>query len=244
MHTTMSDGHLSLAEVVGISEEVSRQFGIADHVSSRNRRQFVSDEEKLRAYLAALEAAPVLRSAELCWADPFAMDKAEWLADELDYVIGSNHGFELDDGTSVTPWSDALPGRWANRLDEVMDLLVDNLCRLVTTMPIAIVAHSTLLPAALARSDPDPERWWSEEREDRFVDAVVSSGVAMEISNRYRLPHDRILRKARERGATFSLGSDGHTRAQIGRLEWSVETADRVGISTGQLFVAMAKRPI
>ena len=47
------------------------------------------------------------------------------------------------------------------------------------------------------------------------MEAVVESGVAMEISNRYRLPHDRLLRKAQQAGARFSLGSDGHTARQI-----------------------------
>jgi histidinol phosphatase-like PHP family hydrolase len=69
------------------------------------------------------------------------------------------------------------------------------------------------------------------------VEAVVASGVAMEISNRYRLPHDRLLRKAKQAGARFSLGSDGHTAAQVARLEWATATARRVGIGDEDLFV-------
>ncbi len=75
------------------------------------------------------------------------------------------------------------------------------------------------------------------------MEAVVESGIAMEISNRYRLPHDRLLRKTAAAGGRFSLGSDGHTHAQVARLEWAVETAHRVGITPAQMFVPPPRSP-
>jgi histidinol phosphatase-like PHP family hydrolase len=103
-------------------------------------------------------------------------------------------------------------------------------------MPIRIVAHPTLLAPALLDLDPEPEAWWTEEREDRFIEAAVAAGVAIEISNRYRLPHDRLLTKAREAGALFSLGSDAHHRHQVTRLDWAVAAARRAGITDRQIF--------
>jgi histidinol phosphatase-like PHP family hydrolase len=61
--------------------------------------------------------------------------------------------------------------------------------------------------------------------------------VALEISNRYRLPHDRLLVKAREAGVRFSLGSDGHSERQVARLEWAAEAARRAGYTERELFV-------
>ena len=155
----------------------------------------------------------------------------------LDYRIGSNHGFALPDGTWASPWWETLPPPWDQRPQEVMDAMVANLCDLVRTMPIHIVAHPTFMPAAFLALENDLDAWWTEEREDRFVEAVVQSGVAMEISNRYRLPHDRLLKKARQAGARFALGSDGHRRKQIAQLGWAVEAAQRVGITEADLFV-------
>ena len=59
-----------------------------------------------------------------------------------------------------------------------MDGMVANLCDLVAQMPIEIVAHSTFMPAALMKIERDVHAWWTEEREDRFIDAVVASGTA------------------------------------------------------------------
>lgn len=233
----MSDGDLSLEEVVELAEERGVQVGIADHISTRNAERFVSTRQKLDRYLDALDAAPVLRGGEFCWCDPLSMELPEEVLRRFDYRIGSNHAFALPDGTMASPWWKTLPAPWEREPQRVMELMVLNLCDLVRTMPVHIVAHPTLTPPALYAIDPAVEAWWTEEREDRFVEAVVESGVAMEISNRYKLPHDRLLRKAHEAGARFSLGSDGHTERQVARLDWAVETARRVGITEAQLFV-------
>jgi histidinol phosphatase-like PHP family hydrolase len=210
--------------------------GIADQVSSRNTPLFVSDAARLERYLAAIERAPVFRSAELCWCDSFSESVTEELFARLDYLIGSNHGFSLPDGFSLTPWTRSLPPAWASRPQEVMELIVDTLCGMVSGMPISIAAHSTLLPPALLTIDPNVLAWWTEEREARFIDAAIRGRVAIEISNRYRLPHARFLVRAREAGARFTLGSDGHQADQVARLDWAVEAATRAGIGDEDLF--------
>jgi histidinol phosphatase-like PHP family hydrolase len=237
VHTTMSDGDLSLAEVVAIATSLGVTVGIADHVSSRNQVLFISSAERLERYLQAIGAAPVFRSGELCWCDPFATGLAADVLDRFDYLVGSNHGFALPDGTFASPWWRSLPEAWAARPDDLMEIMVHNLCDMVRSMPIQIAAHSTLLPAALLTLEPDLHAWWTEEREDRFIEAAVRSGVALEISNRYRLPHPRFLRKAREAGARFSLGSDGHHRDQVAQLGWAVQAAREAGIGDEHLFV-------
>ena len=49
------------------------------------------------------------------------------------------------------------------------------------------------------------------------MNALFHAGIAFEISNRYR-PHERLVKRAHDRGVRLSLGSDGHTRAQVGDL--------------------------
>ena len=236
-HTTMSDGRLSLGEVVELAKKRGVQIGIADHVSTRNVARFVSDEAQVRAYLDALDGAPVFRSGEFCWCDDLWRSLPSEVMDRFDYRIGSNHGFWLPDGSVASPWWESLPAPWDREPNRLMEILAANLCDMVRTMPIHISAHSTLIPSALTDVEPDPHAWWTEEMEDRYVDALKASGVALEISNRYRLPHDRLLRKAKEAGVRFSLGSDGHHEGQVARLEWAAETARRVGVTDADLFV-------
>jgi histidinol phosphatase-like PHP family hydrolase len=236
-HTEMSDGHLSLERVVETARARGVQVGIADHVSTRNPEFMISTLDEVKDYLDTIEGAPVFRSAEFCWCDTLWRDLPDEVMERFDYRIGSNHGFWLPDGSVGSPWWETLPAPWDQRPDELMELLSLNLCDMVRTMPIQIAAHSTFIPAALVRLDADPEAWWTDEREDRYVDALAESGVALEISNRYRLPHDRLLVKAREAGVRFSLGSDGHSERQVAALDWAAETARRVGVTDRELFV-------
>ncbi|HEX6925714.1 MAG TPA: PHP domain-containing protein [Longimicrobiaceae bacterium] len=237
VHTTMSDGEVPLEEVVRIAADRGVAVGIADHVSTRNPSRFVATLPQLHAYLEAIEAQPVYVAAEFCWCDPFAAQLPAEIMDRFHYRIGSNHGFALPGGGWGSPWWTTLPPPWDDRPQELMEHMVANLCDLVRTMPIEIVAHSTFMPAALLDLEGDVHAWWTEEREDRFVEAVVRSSVAIEISSRYRLPHDRLLRKALEAGARFSLGSDGHRASQVANLDWALQTARRVGIGEREMFV-------
>ncbi|CAA9304810.1 MAG: hypothetical protein AVDCRST_MAG68-740 [uncultured Gemmatimonadetes bacterium] len=241
-HTDMSDGDLTLAQVAARAAELGVEVGIADHVSSRNVERFVSSEARVRRYLDALEDAPVFRAGEFCWCDELWKELPAEVMDRFDYRVGSNHGFYLPDGTMGSPWWQKLPEPWNGRPHEVMDVMVANLCDMVAAMPIQIAAHSTLTPPALFDLENDVEAWWTAEREDRWVEALAASGVALEISNRYRLPHDRLLGKALQAGVRFSLGSDGHTRAQVAQLGWAEATARRVGITEREMFVAERRR--
>lgn len=241
-HTDMSDGHLTLRQVVEVARERGVQVGIADHVSSRSPGFMVATLDEVRDYQDALEDAPVFRSGEFCWCDEMWRELPDEVMERFDYRIGSNHGFWLPDGSTGSPWWESLPPPWDREPQRLMEIMVANLCDLVRAMPIHIVAHSTFMPPALAALERDVHAWWTEEREDRYVDALRGSGVALEISNRYRLPHDRLLVKAREAGVRFSLGSDGHARHQVAALEWAAATARRVGVTDRELFVPERRR--
>lgn len=236
-HTDMSDGKLTLAQVVEVARSRGVQVGIADHVSTRNPEFMVATRDEIEAYLGAIEGAPVFRSGEFCWCDTLWRDLPDEVMRRFDYRIGSNHGFWLPDGSVASPWWETLPAPWDREPQRLMELLAANLCDMVRTMPIQIAAHSTFMPPAFNALEPDVHAWWTEEREDRYVEALAESGVALEISNRYRLPHDRLLRKAKEAGVRFSLGSDGHSEKQVAALDWAAETARRICITDAELFV-------
>ena len=242
VHTTFSDGDLSLEEVVSLAAARGVQVGIADHISYRTPDRMVSSLAAVGRYLDALEAAPVLVAGEFCWCDRMYDELPPEVLARFDYRIGSNHGFALPDGTWASPWWKTLPGAWTRRAEEVMEIMIHNLCDMIRTMDVQIAAHLTLTPPALLTLEPDALAWWTVEREDRIVDALVESGVALEISSRYRLPHQGLLRKAKQAGARFSLGSDAHHRAQVANLEWAIEAAEEAGITGADLFIPETSR--
>jgi histidinol phosphatase-like PHP family hydrolase len=98
---------------------------------------------------------------------------------------------------------------------------------------VDVFAHPTLLPIPI-RGIP-LEELWTEEREERAVEALRRAGIAFEVSNRYRA-HERFVRRAAQRGVRLSLGSDGHTRAQVGDLAAPLAMARAAGVRDEDLY--------
>jgi histidinol phosphatase-like PHP family hydrolase len=149
--------------------------------------------------------------------------------------VGSLHAIYLPDGRLVHAFGRSLPDDLTP--DAYMNAHVAEIERFCAEMPVDILAHPTLLPISL-RSIP-AEELWTEEREERLVTALAASGVAFEISNRYK-PHERLVRRAVVAGVRISLGSDGHSAEQVANIEWPLAMARSVGVRDEDLYDPVA----
>ncbi|HEY7860267.1 MAG TPA: hypothetical protein VIB98_02440 [Gemmatimonadaceae bacterium] len=230
-HTTMSDGELTVPELIETVRERGVRPSVSDHLST-DVSQAVKSVDAVRAYLDALEPYDVARGGEFCWHDSLWRELPDDLAVRFTHRIGSLHAVRVaDDGTRVSMFQRALPSQLTPAA--YMERHVDDLERLAAEMPVDILAHPTLLPMPLRGMNVD--ELWTDAIEERAVDALYAAGIAFEISARYR-PHERIVRRAHERGVRLSLGSDGHTRAQVGDLAFPLAMARLVGAEEHALF--------
>jgi len=237
LHTRWSDGSLNPADLVEIARQKGYRIGVSDHAGPR---QTGIQEHNFDAYLADLGRYPVYRGVEFDVAYGLTFDSGR--AAELDYVIGSLHGVmregqyrPLDGmfawqqrGATYVPDVDLSdPEVWIGEWLSILDLCF-------RTTPVDILGHPTLTP--ILPLDPDPEKAYRVEWEERLCELVVEHQVALEISGRYRLPHERLLRMAKDMGAIFAVGSDGHHSKQICDLDYPLEMIDRLGIPPEQIF--------
>jgi histidinol phosphatase-like PHP family hydrolase len=79
------------------------------------------------------------------------------------------------------------------------------------------------------------EEVWTEVLEERVVETLYAAGIAFEISSRYR-PHERLVRRAVDRGVRISLGSDGHKAEQVGDIDFSLSLARTLGVDDMDLY--------
>ena len=229
-HSTFSDGALSVPEVIDLARTRGTRPSISDHVASY-MSSAVRSVEAVRAYLDALEQYEVMRGGEFCWHDALWRALPDDLVRRFTHRIGSLHAIFLPGGELVYAFSRKFPADLSP--DRYMDAHVENLERFAREMPVDILAHPTLLPLSL-RSLP-LEELWTEEREERAVRALHRAGIAFEISNRYRA-HERFVRRAHDRGVRLSLGSDGHTVAQVADLAYPLAIARKLGASSDKLY--------
>jgi histidinol phosphatase-like PHP family hydrolase len=229
-HSTMSDGHLAVPLVIERAREVGVRPSISDHVS-RDVSYAVKSVLAFRDYLDALEQYDVLRGAEFCCHDSLWREIPDDLTARLTHRLGSLHAVPLPGGSRVGAFTrtipdDVTPARY-------MEAFVTAMESLAATMPIDILSHPTLVTLPFRRIAP--EELWSEDHECRVVEALARAGIAFEVSNRYR-PHERLVRRAVDAGVRLSLGSDGHTREQVGDIAWGLKLARTLGVHDADLY--------
>jgi histidinol phosphatase-like PHP family hydrolase len=230
-HTTMSDGALSIEELIDAVRARGVRPSVADHLST-DVSLSVKTIDGVREYLDALEPYDVARGGEFCWHDSLWRELPDELAARFTHRLGSLHALEIPElDRPLSMFQRQLP----NELTPAMYMThhLHNLERLAAEMPVDILSHPTLLPLPLR--DLPVDELWTDALEERLVDALFHAEIAFEISNRYR-PHERLVRRAHDRGVRLSLGSDGHTRAQVGDLAFPLEMAMRVGADTHELY--------
>ena len=229
-HSRHSDGALSVAEVERRGAARGVRTSVSDHISHDAPTTLMS-VSAVEAYLDDLERHDVLRGGEFCWHDPIWRELPDAVVQRFTHRLGSLHSIRLGNGEYFRAFSATLPEGLTPLA--YMEAHIASLETLAHEMPVDILAHPTLVPPPL-RLLP-AEELWSEEREERAVQALKSAGLVFEISARYP-PHERLVRRAFDAGVRLSLGSDGHTPEQVANITAPHALARRVGVRDEDLY--------
>jgi histidinol phosphatase-like PHP family hydrolase len=229
-HSTHSDGKLSVAQVVERAEQQGTRPSVTDHISHDAPTSVDSPDAVVR-YLDDLDRYDVLRGGEFCWHDTLWSELPPETVRRFTHRIGSLHSIRLPGDRWFRVFHRDLPDGLTPSM--YMEAHVSSLEALAGAMPVDVFAHPTLVSPSLR--ELDPLELWSESHEERLVSALHAAGIAFEISNRYR-PHERIVRRAAERGVRLSLGSDGHSREQVADLAHPLALARSVGVADADLY--------
>jgi len=229
-HTTLSDGALAPEQLVETVRARGVRPSIADHIST-DIALGIKSVSAIREYLDEIADLGANLGGEFCFHDPLWRELPEDVTSRFTHRIGSLHAVMVGEGEWVHAFARAMPEGLA--LDTYLDGFLATLERFAREMPVDILAHPTLLTTAVRRLPS--EEVWTEAREERMVEALFSAGIAFEISSRYR-PHERIVRRAIDRGVRISLGSDGHRAEQVGDIAFSLAMARSMGVADADLY--------
>jgi len=113
-----------------------------------------------------------------------------------------------------------------------MDHLVGQTVKILAYEPADIYANATFLPDCF---QSEYETLWTDERVNMVLDVMKENGIALEISARYKIPSERIVRMAKDRGLKFTFGTN-NADCDFGRLEYCLEMAEKCGLTPDDMW--------
>ncbi len=214
-HTTASDGHNTLEEMVAAAQALGLDYlGIADHSKSSVQARGLS-EERLTAQIAEigkLNASKtfkchVFTGTECDILPDGKLDFDAGLLAQLDYTVVSIH----------------------SSFRQERDVMTKRIIRAIEQPHVTMLGHLTgrLL---LEREGYDVDV-------DRVIDAAIANGVAIELNaNPWRLDMDwRHWKKAAEKGLLTSINPDAHRTMQLEFYKLGVGIARKGWLGKGNV---------
>jgi DNA polymerase (family 10) len=228
-HTNYSDGTNTVAELARACRDAGYAYvGLTDHSQAAayagglRPEDLTRQAEEVEAVNATLEGVRVLKGVEVDILADGRLDYDDEVLQRLDFVIASIHSrFNLNE----------------QEMTARMLVAMDN-------PYVTIIGHPT--GRLLLSRDP-----YGIDL-DAVFEKAAKAGIAMEINaDPHRLDLDwRVLRRARELGATISIGADAHNVAGISHMDYGVGIArkgwlgpdDVLNARPVEEFLAFARR--
>ena len=98
--------------------------------------------------------------------------------------------------------------------------------------------NPTFLPEQMAdRYDT----FWTPERMDKVIKAAKANNIAIEINNRYRIPSYDFIKRAKEAGVKFTVGTN-NTDSKFSGAEYALEMIKKCKLTQEDFFQPVNKR--
>lgn len=231
-HTHLKEG-LQLEDVL----RRTRDDGIKAGIAVNGGLSFpVNTDAGLEPFLQEMKGKPVFVA--------FQAEGREWVTlfsaqalERFDYIFTDAMTWTDDDGHRMRLWIDSEVPPIADAR-KFMDMLVDRTVGIIGEEPIDIYVNPTFLPKQIsARYD----ELWTPDRMTRVISALRTSGVALEINNRYQLPSAAFIRQARMAGVKLACGTNNTGPADLGRMDYCVRMIRELELTPADMFAPAAE---
>lgn len=231
LHTHLKGG-LTIEDVVTHTYETGIYHGIAANCGVGFP---IQNDADVNAYIASLKDKPVLIAMQAEgreWVNMFSRETIN----QFDYVFTDSMTFTDDEGRRTRLW---IPEEvHVGDHQKFMDMLVDGTLSVLNNEPINIYVNPTYLPAELVDKY---DELWTADRMQKVIDAAVKNNIAIEINSRFKLPSEAFIKRAKQSGAKFTLGTNNVGSDDLGRLEYCLEMVKKCKLTWQDMYVPQAK---
>ena len=220
-------GGLTIEEAVAMSRRNGIHYGIAANCGLKFP---ITNDREIEKYIESLKGQPVLVGMQAEGREWPRLFSKEAIA-KFDYVFTDAMTIVDHRGQRARLWIKEevdIPDKQA-----FMEQLVQTIVNILNDEPIDIYVNPTYLPEELAA---EYDALWTPERVTKVIDAAAKNGVAIEISDRLRLPKPAFIKQAKQAGVKFTFGSN-NSDANFGRLEYCLAMIQQCGLTPHDMWL-------
>jgi len=225
-------GKLTIADAAAKSKAEGINYGIAVNCGLGFP---VHNDSQIDSVLAIFRDYPqfyvAMQAEGREWVNIFSRESIG----KFDYVFTDAMTFTDAKGRRNRIW---MPKEtWIDNEEEFMDYLVNTLVKILKTEPINVYVNSTFLPAQMAERY---DYFWTPERMDKVINAAKDNNIAIEINNRYKIPSEGFIKRAKKAGVKFTVGTN-NTDENFSGAEYALEMIRKCNLTENDFFLPVKK---
>jgi hypothetical protein len=213
----MVDFHVHLKTNLTLEQALERSYrdGIMYGIAVNcGKGHTIETNDGARKFHASMQGQPIfvaMQAEGREWTQMFSRETAAL----FDYVFTDSMTWSDNNGKRMRLW---MPGEVGTISDAqaFMDLLVERTVGILEQEPVDIYVNPTFIPDSIAK---DYDTLWTEPRMAKVAQAAAKNGIAIELNNRYNLPHAAFVRLAKQAGCKFTFGTNNTGAADLRRCE-------------------------
>ena len=219
-------GNFTIEEAVSNFKSLDMKFGIVEHPG---RRANIVDDNSLLGYIQRIHsfnAFAGLQAIDPMWHGMFSSEAIS----KLDYVTMDALVIPDGKGNYERIWEQRFV---LYHKSTFMDRYIDFHMEVLENGKSNILANPTFLPICLA---PEYYNLWTESRMEKIIQCAIKNSVAFEINSVYQYPKKPFIKMAKEAGAKFSFGSNGHKLQEVKNYDYCLEMIKQCDLTNDDLF--------
>lgn len=188
----------------------------------------ITNDSEVITYLETMKGQPFIQAMQgegREWPQTFS----EEVRKQFDYVFTDAMTFIDTKGRRTRLW---MPDEvFVEDEQQYMDLIVQKIVD-VMQEPMDVYVNPTFLPAVMSDRYDD---FWTEERMDKVISAMVITDKVLEINNRYEIPNQAFIQKAKDAGLKFTFGTN-NSNGDFGKLEYCIRMKEACGLTAAHMY--------
>lgn len=188
----------------------------------------ITNDEEVLEYIEDMKGQPFIQAMQgegREWPQTFSAEIREM----FDYVFTDALTFTDTKGRRTRLW---IPEEvFIEDEQQYMDLIVQKIVD-VMQEPMDVYVNPNFLPDVM---NDRYDEFWTDERMDKVIDALVETEKALEINHRYEIPNKAFILKAKDAGLKFTFGTN-NAEGDFGKMEYCIKMKEECGLTAEDMY--------